>query len=187
MRTRWMAVGVACWFAAAPTLGAYSSSLALDQLAHQYTTPKAIAGFLQHDFTFQRDDDLFGEADRWQSPEEFLARKTGDCEDYALLAKALLERNWITAHILSLFGDDGYAHTVCVFLDEHGRYNVINQDHVRYYRATSLEALASALHPGWTFGGIAEQDGTHGRFVQRITNAHPAPTFGDDAFATGGF
>ena len=187
MRTRWMAMGMACWFAAAPTLGAYSSSLALDHLAHQYTDPKAIASFLRHEFTFTRDEDLFGEADRWQSPEEFLTRKAGDCEDYALLAKALLERNWITAYVFSLFGDDNYAHTVCVFLDEHGRYNVINQDQVRYYRAKSLEALASALHPGWTFGGIVEQDGLRGRFVKRITNVHPAPALGDDAFATGGF
>ena len=182
-----MAIGMTCWFAAAPIAGAYSSSLMLDHVAHQYTDPKAIAGFLRHEFTFKRDEDLFGEADRWQSPEEFLSRKTGDCEDYALLAKALLERNWISAYVFSLFGDNGYAHTVCVFLDEHGLYNVINQDQVRYYRAKSLEALASALHPGWTFGGIAEQDGTRGRFVKRVTNAHPAPALEDDAFATGGF
>ena len=145
----------------------------LDQWAQTYTTPKAVAAFLRDHFTFKRDEDLFGAADYWQAPEEFAARKRGDCEDYALLAQALLARNWITAYVFSLFGDDGYAHTVCVFVDEHGRYGVINQDQVRYYRAPSLEALASQMHPGWTFGGIVEQDGTRGRMVREITNEDP--------------
>ena len=84
----------------------------LARLANTYTTPKAIAGFLRRAFTFKRDADLFGMEDRWQSPEEFLARKVGDCEDYALLAQALLRRNGIEAYIVSLFGHEGYAHTV---------------------------------------------------------------------------
>jgi hypothetical protein len=147
--------------------------LRIDQLAERYTTPKAVATFLRKEFTFKRDTDLFGQIDWWQEPEEFLLRRAGDCEDYALLARELLARNWIKAHVFSLFGYDGYAHTVCIFVDEQGRYNVINQDKLRYYRAPSLEALAAQIYPGWTFGGIAERDGGRGRFVSQITNEHP--------------
>ena len=155
--------------ASAPTL--------LGQLSRTYTTPKAIAAWLHRDFTFRRDEDQFGEIDRWQAPEEFAVSKIGDCEDYALLAQALLRRNGIEAFVLSLFGEEGYAHTVSVFVDAEGRYNVINQDQVRYYRAKSLEDLASAIYPAWTFGGIAERDGTRGRLVREIINEHPAPAF----------
>ena len=148
---------------------------ALDALARTYGEPKAVAAFLKTTLTFRRDEELFGEADHWQSPEEFLARKVGDCEDYALLARALLRRRGITAHVLSLFGQEGYAHTVCVFLDAQGRYNVIDVDRARFPRAKTLEALASWLYPGWTFGGLVDQDGARGRMLQRITNPHPAP------------
>jgi predicted transglutaminase-like cysteine proteinase len=152
----------------------------LDQLAHTYTTPKAIATFLRTEFTFRRDEELFGEADHWQSPQEFVARQVGDCEDYALLAQALLRRNGIEAYVFSLFGEDGYAHTVAAFRDERGRYNVINQGDIRYYRATSLEALAWQLSPTWTRGMIAEQDGTRGRMVREFFNDQPAPLLADD-------
>jgi hypothetical protein len=61
-----------------------------------------------------------------------------------------------------------------VFQDQDGRYSVINQDRLRNYKAASLEALASVMYPGWTFGGIAEQEGVRGRFVSEIANPHPA-------------
>ena len=151
--------------------GAVSPSQAprLDELAHRYTTPNAIASFLRQEFTFTRDADLFGEADHWQSPEEFVARRQGDCEDFAMLARELLIRNWIKAYAVSVYGAGGYAHTVCVFVDPQGWYNVIDQGTVRNYHAQSLEALASQLAPGWTAAGITESDGTRGRFVTQLT------------------
>lgn len=158
---------------------------ALQSLAAQYSTPKAIAQFLHRSFTFQRDEDLFGQAEYWQTPQEFLARRAGDCEDYALLATALLTRNGIEAHVFSLFGDGGYAHTVCVFRDAQGRYNVINQDQLRNYRAKNLDALACQMYPAWTFGGITEQAGIRGRLVEEITNPHPVPAMAAfDSFAS---
>jgi len=162
--------------ASTPFPHAVPNPAALTELARTYTTPKAVAKFLRREFTFARDEALFGAEDRWQTPEEFLSRRTGDCEDYALLARELLRRNGIEAYVFSLIGQEGYAHTVAVYLDERGRYNVINQDRLRTYRAKSLEALASALYPGWTWGAIAEQVGTRGHSVREIVNPHPAPS-----------
>ncbi|MBI4355243.1 MAG: transglutaminase-like cysteine peptidase [Candidatus Omnitrophica bacterium] len=159
----------------------------LDRLAERYTTPRAIAAFLHDRFTFVHDQEQFGVEERWQAPEEFARRHAGDCEDYANFARHLLVRNGYAAYVFSLFGDGGYAHTVCIFVDEHGRYNVINQDRVQLLRAPSLEALAAALCPAWTFGGIAEQAGTRGQLVQRITNAHPVAASDFDEVATAEF
>ena len=195
MHTRWvvvaaglMSVGLS-WTATAeqmsvPPLGTHLPSLEhsqfpssvslLERLARTYTSPEAIAKFLHRDFTFTRDTEAFGQADHWQTPEEFAARRVGDCEDYAVLARELLRRNGIEADVFSLFGQGGYAHTVCLFKDARGRYNVLDQDTLRAYHATSLEDVASALHPAWIFGGITEPQGARGRLVRRLTNTHPA-------------
>ena len=197
MRKGWMVCAVAIWLWGTPLRAIAEESPAnalriplpthttlqateeptptlLDQLAGTYTTPKAIAAFLHHAFTFQRDEEFFGEADHWQSPEEFVARKAGDCEDYALLARALLRRNGIEAFVFSVFGKEGYAHTVCVFVNHRGRYNVIDVDKLRVLDVKSLESVASWLAPAWTVGAIAEQAGARGQMVTQITNSHPA-------------
>ncbi len=163
--------------AAQPTLAVAQDHLqraTINTLALTYSTPKAVAALLHKDFTFTRDEALFGEVDHWQTPQEFLSRQQGDCEDFAILATALLRRLGYEAYIFSLIGDGGYAHTVCIFKDTDGRYNVINQDKIRYYHAASLEEVATQMYTAWRYGGIAEQAGTRGRLVKRIVNLHPA-------------
>ena len=173
-------------------LGSLSTPLwaesTLDQLAHQYTTPKTVATFLHQAFKFKTDQELFHDVEYWQTPQEFLARHVGDCEDYALFARELLVRNGIEAYVFSLFGAEGYAHTVCIYVDAQGRYNVINQDKLRLYRAKTLSALATMLYPAWTFGGITEQAGARGRLVKEITNPHPvSPLASLNALSASGF
>lgn len=158
----------------------YTDHVALDRAANAYSTPKAIANFLKREFTFKRDLDLFGEADHWQSPDEFLAQQAGDCEDYALLAQALLRRHGFEALIFSVFGEDGYAHTVAVFVDQDGRYDVINQDRLELTHVQSLEAIASRLYPAWTYAAIVEQDGFYGQPVKEFFNEHPAASPAQD-------
>jgi hypothetical protein len=139
----------------------------LDAVAGRLNSPEALGAFLIRQMRFQEDARLFGEADYWQSPEEFLARGSGDCEDYALLAQAVLERQGVDSFVFSLYGEGGYAHTVCVFL-EGGRYSVVNQDRLIRYRAESLEELATLLCPRWTWGAIAERSGHRGRGIRKI-------------------
>lgn len=113
------------------------------------------------------DRDLFGRIEYWQSPEEFLTRRQGDCEDYALLTQALLERLGIEAYVFTLYGEKSYAHTVTVF-KERGRYHVINQDHLIRLKAKTLEELASMIYPRWTWGAMAAQRGHQGRIIREV-------------------
>jgi len=147
----------------------------IDQITQTCPTPQALAAFLHRTFQFESDQEQFGEVDRWQSPSEFVQRKRGDCEDYAVLAQAVLARRGVEAYVFSVIGTGGYAHTVCVFVDERGRYNVLNQDRLSYPRARSLEAVASYLYPAWTVAGIATPVGVRGRFVKKFVNARGAP------------
>lgn len=142
---------------------------ALETLSRICPTPEALVQFFQQQMTFEEDIRLFSEVDYWQTPEEFLARRAGDCEDYALLAEAVLRNLRMEAFVFSLYGEGGYAHTVCVFVEE-GRYHVINQDRLLRLKAKTLEELAEALYARWTWGAVAERAGARGRGIRFIEN-----------------
>ena len=142
----------------------------LEVIAQAYPTPDQLALFLRKNIVFENDLQLFGQVDYWQLPEEFLARGRGDCEDYALLAQDLLSRQGIEAFVFSLYGEGGYAHTVCVFVEE-GRYNVMNQDHLIRLQAGSLKELADRLYPRWSWGAVAERRGHRGQAIRVIHRA----------------
>lgn len=144
-----------------------SAENSLDSAARACSSPERLARFLSARLAFQEDLSLFGQADYWQAPEEVLARGRGDCEDYALLASDLLGRQGKEAFVFSIYGENGYAHTVCVFV-ENGRYNVLNQDRLVRYRADSLEELAGKLNAGWTWGAVARRHGHRGRAIRLI-------------------
>ena len=162
------------WCAAATSLRAEAPSgapppqpVSLEAVAHRYASPEELARFLRDTITPATDEALFGQPDYWQSPEEFLQRQAGDCEDYALFAQAILQQQGREAHVLSLFGEGGLAHTVCVFVDS-GRYHAIDQDHLKAYGASTFAALASRLYPGWTHAALAQQFGSRGKLLSRI-------------------
>lgn len=52
--------------------------------------------------TYRRDADNYGRADYWASPAETLQRRAGDCEDYAILKMATLEKLGIPAKSMSV-------------------------------------------------------------------------------------
>lgn len=145
-------------------------------LAQLYPTPETLGSFLAREMAFREDREVFGRADHWQSPEEFLSRRQGDCEDYALLAEAVLRRQGKEAFVFSLYGP-GYAHTVCIF-KEQGLYHIFNQDKVIRCSAGSVEEAAALLCPQWKWGAVAEKFGRRGRAVRRVHNpvAIPAGT-----------
>ncbi|MBI3332828.1 MAG: transglutaminase domain-containing protein [Candidatus Omnitrophica bacterium] len=163
----WMIAALCAWpmpqVASEPGRGQNS----LEAIARSCATPEQLARFLQAKISFQDDARQFGRPDYWQDPEELLTRGKGDCEDYALLAQAVLSRQGIEAFVFSLYGEGGYAHTVCVF-EEDGGYNVINEDRLIRYRARSLQELATELYPRWIWGAVAQKTGHRGRAGRQI-------------------
>lgn len=140
---------------------------ALERIARIHSTPERLANFLNAHLTFHEDQALFGQVDYWQSPEEVFRLGKGDCEDYALLASDLLARQGVRTFVFSLYGKNGYAHTVCVFV-QGGRYGILNQDRLVRSEASSLEGLAGELCRDWEWGAIAERRGHRGRAVKII-------------------
>lgn len=143
--------------------------LSFSNLVPQLDTSEAIADYLWKNFIFEKDQRLYGKSDYWQSPEEFLKTGKGDCEDFAIFAQALLRRNGIAAFLLSLHGH-GYAHTVCVFL-QNGVYHVLDGTQVIHSKTSNIKELMTEIHPFWTHGAIVGLDKTRakGRVLSSIT------------------
>jgi hypothetical protein len=133
-------------------------------LLNRFNSPEDLAHWMHHYFKFTDDQKIFGEADYWQSPEEFLKRGKGDCEDYALFAKSILEHMGIEAYVVSFYGKNGYAHTIVIY-KQGGLYNIFNEDKVQKSEAKTFAEALSYVHPGWTWAGISEKQGNRGRMV----------------------
>lgn len=138
------------------TAGASAQSLvrplSLDTLAQDLNSPEAIARYMWKNFTYEYDRRQFGQEEYWQSPEEFLDHKKGDCEDFALFAHALLSENGYKSFVINLYAPK-YAHTVVVFIED-GKYNAIDGTDLKNYQANSLEELFTELNPHWITGAI---------------------------------
>ena len=107
--------------------------------------------------------------DYWQNPEEFLRRKAGDCEDYALFAQYVLEKLGFDSFVVSFYAPDGFAHTVTVYKDAE-KFNVINEDRLYKYRSKTIEEALSRIHPTWTWGAIAREKEKRGWKLQTLRN-----------------
>ena len=147
----------------------------LDHLAKELSSPEALVKFMKQNFTYVTDHQLFGQDEYWQSAEEMLERRRGDCEDYALFAEAILSRNEYQVFILSVYWDND-AHTVAVF-EQDGRWGILNLDQLRYTKASSIAELSNTVRQNWSYAGLMRQEGKIGIISRKFKTeeAHKAP------------
>src|SRR3989442_13822824 len=93
-------------------------ALTLDDLQHDATlSPETFARHFAHFRYFFRAE--------VQSPDVFLSRKTGDCDDYAILAADLLKAKGFTPRLISVRMKK-VVHVVC-YIEEADAYLDYNQ------------------------------------------------------------
>ena len=144
------------------------SPLYLKNIALELNSPEAISRYLWKNFRYENDQSHFGTAEYWQSPEEFLATRKGDCEDFALMARELLAATGRKAFVLNIYGD-GYAHTICVYV-ENGKYNAVDGTDLKRYQADDLKALISKIQPRWETAAMADISSCNkGRILKKIS------------------
>lgn len=122
--------------------------LELTQIAAQLSGPEAIAGYMWKNFRVESDQKNFGREEYWQSPQELLQNRRGDCEDFARFAYELLRAQGRKAWLISLYGRGGYGHTVCIF-SEDGFYHVIDGSEVKRSKAKTLSKVFGKIYPFW--------------------------------------
>ncbi len=135
----------------------------LPRIASTLSSPEAIARYMWKNFGVESDQANFGQEDHWQSPEELLATKKGDCEDFARFAYEILRLNGRKAFMVNIYDKHGYGHTVCVF-SENGRYQAIDGTDVKRLNAATLTEVFNKIHPSWDNAAIvkAAPQGAHG-------------------------
>ena len=151
----------------------FSPSLAMaepssvDSLAKEIQTPAAVAQYMQSHFSYVSDEVQFGVAEYWQSADEILHRGQGDCEDYAIFAKAILEQNGYRVLLVSVYWDDN-AHTVAIF-KKNGVIGMINLENLQVTNDESLASFANQVRDNWTYVGLMRQDGNSGLISQKFS------------------
>ena len=73
----------------------------------------SVMSWLKTDISYKRDIDQWHVPDYWQSPEETLYLKTGDCEDYCILAKSMLKKLGYEYSVIRVLNkENGNAHAL---------------------------------------------------------------------------
>ena len=127
-------------------------SLSFANLVIELKTPEKIARYMWKNFVFEEDRRQFGREEYWQSPDEFMDTRRGDCEDFAIFANEALKRNGMTSFILNIYGSR-YSHTICVF-SENGRYGAIDGSKIIRSKSSNLKDLISRIQPFWDNAAI---------------------------------
>jgi predicted transglutaminase-like cysteine proteinase len=104
---------------------AEASAMTIDELAEIYDTPAKVWHLLDKTVIYGFDRNVWGADEYFATAEEFWARKKGDCEDYAALAKAILDRAGYTTVLFSAWRQErdagGHAGPPVVGVRLHGR------------------------------------------------------------------
>lgn len=158
------------------------SRLSLPEVAREFGTPGQLDVYMRICFEYVSDADLHGIEEFWQAPETTHTLRRGDCEDYALFARHVLNACGYETHVFAAFTpDDGHA--VCVF-SEAGHYHTlcnlgIQRLRIRQPRRGSrrwqrlARRIADRIYPaGWeccSFVELGAETGDDGRHPRELT------------------
>ncbi len=107
------------------------SGKSLDEVIEMVKTPEEAQEFLSCCMTYQDDKDNYDVAEYFASPAQTFKRKSGDCEDYAILAAALLKDNGYPPPVLIVDQLNVYRHAVFIYQRE-GKYGVISNSSLEF-------------------------------------------------------
>ena len=147
---------------------AFETGASLESLAQEFHNPKDLAHFMWRHFQFDYDQNQFGQEEYWQSPEELLANRNGDCEDFAIFAHEILKYMGQPSVILSIYGDR-FSHAVCIF-KHGGEYQIFDGASLVKSKAGSLTELTSEIYPFWKkIAIVSPVSGSHeGKILQEF-------------------
>jgi len=143
---------------------------AFQQVAVSLSNPESIAHYMWKNFSVESDQTQFGQEEKWQSPEELLINRRGDCEDFARFAYEILKSNGTKAWLVSIYGR-GYGHTIVVF-QEKGFYHAIDGTEVKRFNAKSLLQVFEKIYPFWQKAALvkAQSNGPHAVILKEFRN-----------------
>ncbi|MCK4809612.1 MAG: transglutaminase-like cysteine peptidase [Candidatus Omnitrophica bacterium] len=108
-----------------------------------------ISGWLRNNIVYKPDKEFYPQKDYWQTPKETIILGSGDCEDFAFLAQALLKETGMDPSVIAIQykeGSEKTGHAICVF-PEKGLQNYFSG--YRLYKTTKMDILdlVKSLYP----------------------------------------
>ena len=103
----------------------------VEDIADLCKTPDVLAFWLWNRIQYVGDKKKWGKREYWQTPEETLSKKnrigcrSGDCEDFSILAQAVLKIWEFDAKLLVVVGPR-VGHCVCCFIWKDDYYHLSN-------------------------------------------------------------
>lgn len=120
---------------------------------HQIRSLEDYARWLGNNIRYQGD----GTKDLWSAPEQTLRKKTGDCEDYALLNTSVMQVLGYEPHFLALVRNGRRAHAICTF-KQNGYFLWFDNAKLKRSSATSLQQLAQEISDQYHYSSLLEFD-----------------------------
>lgn len=108
-------------------------------------TPEQIVNWFSSEFEYQ-----MKMPDRPQSPEETLELRSGDCDDFAALAKAILEEQGIKSDIIIIkYRGLNIMHAICMFKESNGTYSFISNKELQRTGESDMKRAVAKFYPDW--------------------------------------
>lgn len=134
----------------------------IDEIEGKDETAKAVTvNRIINRYQYIDDHQLYRSRDYWAQPEEFLANRGGDCEDFAILKLTLLQLIGIDSTLVN-FRKNGENHVAVVaiadkkllLLDLENQENVLNKRNVKNYRFFRLKE--ASVHQNSAFNNTPQ-------------------------------
>lgn len=110
----------------------------IDDPSISVRSPEDVVRWLSRDFTYE-----MRLGDIAHSPEDTISSRAGDCDDFAILASALLERIGVENQVLVIrFSSLNIAHAICIWKEKNGTYSFISS---RELCRTGMETIEAAV------------------------------------------
>jgi hypothetical protein len=156
-RLRWAGLGAICAGLAFTVAGLRAFTLS-DLLGDSRMTPKSFAGRFW-DFDYQ----VFPYV---QDPDVFLKTKTGNCQDYAIMADYVLKRKTYQTRLIHVVLACGSAHDVCYVDQVKGYLDFNNRVYARTIQRSGrtireiADRAAASFDQDWTTASVYTYDYT---------------------------
>ncbi len=140
-----------------------SFSKELENIPATISSPQALADWLQEEFNYRLEF-----PDKWQTPEETISSRAGDCEDFALLASAFLTRLGIANDIVILkFAGLNVSHAICLWKDSNSFYNFISDRKLHHTGENDIKKAIGKFYPDCKKIIFSDSRKRHGKVIVR--------------------
>ena len=140
------------------------------ELAQKCKTPHSLSIWTRRNITYKDDYEMHGVKDYWQTSEETLLSRMGDCEDFAILQHDVLKILGFDPQVIVVC-DSSQAHGVCVYREKGVMYHMSNWKMKACHGAKEIKDIGRYVFRNWRIievYDVTDISNGRARIIQRI-------------------